>query len=62
MSKRKTYHIKSASKSATYTKIPADKVSSFNSRASAVMKVANRDFRKKQKVSAKKASNIVLNA
>jgi len=39
-----------------------EKVYAFNRRVVSAMKVANRDFQKKQKVSAEKASNIVLNA
>lgn len=59
---QKKYKVTISSSAAGYTKVAQEKVVAFNQRLNESMKEIDRDFQKKQKTSADRASQIVLNA
>jgi len=59
---QKKFRVTVSSTSEGYTKVAHEKVVAFNQRLNESMKIVDREFQKKQKTSADRASQIVLNA
>lgn len=61
MSQRKSYTVNNSFKDKKTNTLSLEVVATFSTKVNNAMKVANREFQKKQKISVEKASDIVLN-